>query len=74
MPGARQQIVGPALVAAPIRDDQFGPPSSGGPASRTSGYFAFAISTAKTWVGPNMFERKMIHFWSGEKVTLGSRR
>src|ERR1035441_8070834 len=35
-------------------------------------YFAFATSTAKTYVGPNMFERKITHFWSGVKLTLGS--
>ena len=32
-----------------------------------------AISTANTWVAPNMFERKTIHFISEVKVTLGSR-
>ena len=33
----------------------------------------FAISTAKTCVGPNMLERKTSHYMSGVKVTFGSR-
>ncbi|OIR08248.1 hypothetical protein GALL_97520 [mine drainage metagenome] len=36
-------------------------------------HFAFATSTAKTWVGPNMLERKITHLPSGENRTLGSR-
>ncbi len=36
-------------------------------------HLAFCISTANTCVGPNMFERKTIHFMSGVKVTFGSR-
>lgn len=36
-------------------------------------HLAFSISTAKTCVGPNIFERKTSHFMSGVKVTFGSK-
>ena len=37
-------------------------------------HFAFSTSTANVYVGPSMLERKITHFSSGEKLTLGSRR
>ena len=36
-------------------------------------HFAFAISTANAYEGPNILDRKMIHFMSGVKTTLGSK-
>ena len=46
-----------------------------GPGTNVMGWAAaaaFSTSTAKTCVGPNMFERKTSHFPSGVKETLGS--
>ena len=41
-------------------------------ASGENFYLALATSTPKTYVGPNMLERKMTILLSGVKLTLGS--
>jgi hypothetical protein len=41
--------------------------TSSGPAGY--GFAALLISTANTCTGPSMFDRKTIHFMSGENVT-----
>ena len=67
------EIAARLSLAAKVRTNLFGKAKPFRTSSGGAVYCPdFVISTAKTCVGPNMFERNTIHFMSGVKVTLGS--
>lgn len=73
-PGTRTQSRYPAAPRSAGARQESTAQSAGIRRPSRSLYRAFAISTAKTCTGPSMFDRKMIHFMSGENVTFGSNR